>query len=173
MAWTLFDSDWYELTPAREWGDRPDPWIEPETLADEPEMLPSAGWRWHGPQRAMRGRAWGGNLEILHWLLAIGRVPSVAELAGCVLILETSQEMPDAQEVSRIVRNMGERGLLAAFPAIVVGRAMAWDFGRPLSVPERLAWATRSGRRSPAHLHHTTRTRWWSSTSTSVTPTRS
>ncbi|MEU1396715.1 S66 peptidase family protein [Micromonospora zamorensis] len=136
----LFTTDWYELTPAHEWGDRPNPWTEPEALAHEPEMLPGAGWRWQGPQREVRGRTWGGNLEILHWLLATDRVPAAAELDGSVLLVETSQEMPGAQEVFRIVRNMGERGLLAAFPAIVVGRPKAWDFAKPLSVPERQAW---------------------------------
>lgn len=136
----LFTTDWYELTPAPEWGDRPNPWTEPETLAHEPEMLPGEGWRWQGPARVVRGRTWGGCLEILHWLMATDRVPTADELAGSVLIFETSQEMPSAQEVFRIVRNMGERGLLAAFPAIVVGRPKAWDFDKPLSVPERLAW---------------------------------
>ncbi|MDG4807913.1 LD-carboxypeptidase [Micromonospora sp. WMMD1120] len=137
----LFTSDWHELTPARQWGDRPNPWTEPDTLADEPEMLPGEGWRWHGPRRAVRGPTWGGCLEILHWLMATDRVPTVAELTGSVLIMETSNEMPDAREVFRIVRNMGERGLLAASEAIVVGRPKAWDFDKPLSVPERRVWA--------------------------------
>ncbi|MEU8217584.1 S66 peptidase family protein [Micromonospora taraxaci] len=136
----LFTTDWYELTPAPTWGDRPNPWTEPETLAYEPEMLPGEGWRWQGPQRVVRGRTWGGNLEILHWLMAADRVPTADELAGSVLLFETSEEMPSAQEVFRIVRNMGERGLLAAFGAIIVGRAKAWDFDKPLSVPERQAW---------------------------------
>ncbi|MEV4488858.1 S66 peptidase family protein [Micromonospora coxensis] len=136
----LFTPGWYELTPAIEWGDRPNPWTEPETLADEPEMLPGEGWRWQGPARVVQGRTWGGCLEILHWLMAVDRVPTVGELAGSVLVVETSNELPDAQEVFRIVRNMGERGLLAAFPAVVVGRPKAWDFDHQLSVPERLAW---------------------------------
>jgi muramoyltetrapeptide carboxypeptidase LdcA involved in peptidoglycan recycling len=89
----------------------------------------------------VQGRTWGGNLEILHWLMATDRVPSAAELAGSVLLFETSEELPTAQEVFRIVRNMGERGLLAAFPAIVVGRPKAWDFDKPHTLAERLAWA--------------------------------
>ncbi|MEH0984140.1 S66 family peptidase [Micromonospora sp. CPCC 205556] len=136
----LFTSGWYELTPAPEWGDEPGDWRDPASLAREPEMLPGYGWRWQGPARVVRGRTWGGCLEILHWLMATDRVPSAAELAGSVLVVETSNELPTAREVFRIVRNMGERGLLAAFPAIVVGRPKAWDFDRPLSVPERLSW---------------------------------
>ncbi len=49
---------------------------------------------------------------------------------GCVLLLETSEEMPSAVEVYRILRNMGERGLLQRFPAVLVGRAKAWNFDR-------------------------------------------
>ncbi|MFJ8577002.1 S66 peptidase family protein [Micromonospora sp. NPDC093277] len=137
----LFTSGWYDLSPAAEWGDQPNDWRDPATLADEPAMLPGEGWRWHGPATVVQGRTWGGCLEILHWLMATDRVPSAAELAGSVLVFETSNELPTAQEVFRIVRNMGERGLLAAFPAIVVGRPKAWDFDQPLPVAERLAWA--------------------------------
>ena len=37
------------------------------------------------------------------------------------LLLETSEEMPSAVEVFRMLRNAGERGLLAQFPAVLVG----------------------------------------------------
>ncbi|TDC78098.1 LD-carboxypeptidase [Micromonospora sp. KC606] len=136
----LLASGWYELTPATEWGDKPNPWTEPETLTFEPEMLPGEGWRWQGPPRVVQGRTWGGCLEILHWLMAADRVPSAGELAGSVLVIETSNEMPTAKEVFRIIRNMGERGFLSAFPAIVVARPKAWDFGNPNTLEQRIAW---------------------------------
>ncbi|MEU5562319.1 S66 family peptidase [Micromonospora musae] len=136
----LFTSGWYELTPAREWGDEPRDWRDPAALAEEPVMFPGEGWRWQGPERVVQGPTWGGNLEILHWLLAADRVPSAAELAGSVLILETSEELPPDTEVFRIVRNMGERGLLAGFPAIVVGRPKAWEFDKPHTLEQRIAW---------------------------------
>lgn len=136
----LFTSGWYELTPATEWGDEPRDWRDPATLTEEPVMFPGEGWRWQGPERVVQGPTWGGNLEILHWLLATDRVPSAAELAGSVLILETSEELPSDTEVFRIVRNMGERGLLGAFPAIVVGRPKAWEFDKPHTLEQRIAW---------------------------------
>ncbi|MFV2116717.1 S66 peptidase family protein [Micromonospora sp. LOL_025] len=137
----LFTSGWYDLTPATEWGDRPNDWRDPATLADEPEMLPGEGWRWQGPSTVVEGRTWGGNLEILHWLLAADRVPPARDLAGSVLMVETSEELPSATEVFRILRNMGERGLLAGFPAVLVGRPKAWDFTRPHTPAERRDWA--------------------------------
>ncbi|TDC29544.1 LD-carboxypeptidase [Micromonospora sp. 15K316] len=136
----LFTSGWYELTPATEWGDEPRDWRDPALLTEEPVMFAGEGWRWQGPARVVQGPTWGGNLEILHWLMAVDRVPSAAELAGSVLILETSEELPPDTEVFRIVRNLGERGLLAAFPAIVVGRPKAWEFDKPHTLEQRIAW---------------------------------
>ncbi|GAB3945780.1 hypothetical protein GCM10027614_38120 [Micromonospora vulcania] len=167
----LFTSGWYDLAPAAEWGDRPNPWSEPETLAYEPEMLPGEGWRWQGPARVVQGRTWGGCLEIVHWLLATGRVPSAEELAGSILVFETSNELPTAQEVFRIVRNLGERG---CSPASRRSSSAGPRHGTSASRCRcRSGWrgARRSGTRSPERSTRTPRTRWWSSTSTSATPT--
>jgi muramoyltetrapeptide carboxypeptidase LdcA involved in peptidoglycan recycling len=72
---------------------------------------------------------WGGNLEILSWTLAVSRdVRPAADYAGRILLIETSEEMPGAEEVFRMLRNMGERGLLAKFPAVIVGRPKASVF---------------------------------------------
>jgi len=59
---------------------------------------------------------------------------------GCVLILETSEEMPSAEEVFRMLRNMGERGLLAQFAAVVFAKAKAWHTHAPLSDVDRAAF---------------------------------
>lgn len=102
------------------------PWDDPRALTDEPEGEPAEQWTWSGPTRSVTAPTWGGNLEILHWNLAAGRwiLPNEA-YAGCVLVLETSEELPPPQEVYRMLRNVGERGLLEVFPALVWGRPMA------------------------------------------------
>ncbi|GGM19646.1 LD-carboxypeptidase [Micromonospora sonchi] len=137
----LFTADWYDLTSAPEWGDEPNDWNDPGCLAEEPAMFPGAGWQWQGPATVVEGPAWGGNLEVLHWLLAADRVAPVASLAGSVFLMETSEELPPAVEVYRMLRNLGERGLLATFPAALVGRAKAWEFGRRLTPDEKRAYA--------------------------------
>lgn len=137
----LFSSDWYDLTPATDWTDEPGDWREPAFVTDPPPtMFPGGGWHWAGPSTVVEGRLWGGNLEILSWLLQAGRVGPNADYAGCVLAIETSEELPPDTEVHRILRNMGERGLLAGFPAILVGRAKAWNHDRPLAGPEKQAY---------------------------------
>ena len=59
-----------------------------------------------------------------------------------MLILETSEELPSSEEVFRILRNMGERGLLAQFPAVVFGTAKATSIDRPVSPDKREPYRT-------------------------------
>jgi muramoyltetrapeptide carboxypeptidase LdcA involved in peptidoglycan recycling len=138
----LFTSDWYELPEPAEYGDEtPWSWADPSTLDTVPPMRPAPPRTWHRPDRVIEGTVWGGNLEILSWLLQAGRwIRDADAYSGCVLLLETSEEMPSATEVYRILRNMGERGLLQQFPAVLVGRAKAWERDCPRPLPERLRY---------------------------------
>jgi muramoyltetrapeptide carboxypeptidase LdcA involved in peptidoglycan recycling len=117
------------------------PWDQPVALTGPARTRPSPGWTWHRPDRVVTGPTWGGNLEILHWNLAAGRwIRPVEDYAGCVLLLETSEELPAAEEVFRMLRNAGERGLLEQFPAVLVGTAKAAHFGSPPGDDERRAY---------------------------------
>lgn len=101
-------------------------WANPASIEREPVKLASPIWEWRNAGNVVTGPTWGGNLEILHWNLAAGRwIRPVEDYAGCVLLLETSEEMPSAVEVFRMLRNAGERGLLAQFPAVIFGLAKA------------------------------------------------
>ncbi|MFD5031137.1 S66 peptidase family protein [Streptomyces sp. NPDC058405] len=134
----LFGSGPYELRPARRFGDTDRDWADPATFMTEPETRPGGGWSWHGPERVVEGRSWGGNLEILSWLLMADREiqADLSAYDGCVLLLETSEELPAAEEVFRILRNMGERDLLRRFPALLMARPKTWSLQRPHSPEE-------------------------------------
>ncbi|MFE7116656.1 S66 peptidase family protein [Streptomyces sp. NPDC057654] len=137
----LFTSGPYELTPASTSGDVNGLWQDPRTFESEPEMEPVDGWSWHNGDQVVEGISWGGNLEILSWLLMADReVLPTAAYAGDVLFLETSEDMPPAREVYWILRNMGERGLLRQFPAVLMGRAKSWSFEKPLAGEEKAAY---------------------------------
>ncbi|MFE7161399.1 S66 peptidase family protein [Streptomyces sp. NPDC057636] len=134
----LFTSGEYELTAPSKYGDIARPWQDPRTFESEPEMEPAEGWSWHNGDRVVEGISWGGNLEIISWLLMADRaVLPVDSYAGNVLFLETSEEMPRAEEVYRMLRNMGERGLLQQFPALLMGRARSWSFENQLGPQEK------------------------------------
>ena len=55
----------------------------------------------------------------------------VEEYAGCVLLLESSEELPPAEEIFRMIRNLGERGILdVSRPCF--GRPPVTDHAHPL-----------------------------------------
>jgi muramoyltetrapeptide carboxypeptidase LdcA involved in peptidoglycan recycling len=128
----------YAFAPADEVGDEERSWGDPEALSEAPPMLPSEGWSWHGPPETVTGPAWGGCLEIVDFHLRAGRylLPN-EDYEGAVLFLETSEELPSATFVYRVLMGMGERGLLARFAAVMWGRPKAWSFEQPNPPAER------------------------------------
>ncbi|MEU9880730.1 S66 family peptidase [Streptomyces phaeochromogenes] len=139
----LFTSGEYELRPAERWRDVDRDWADPATFESEPETRPGTGWTWVNADRVVEGRSWGGCLEILAWLLMADReIPrDLSVHDGGVLFLETSEELPSAEEVFRVLRNMGERGLLRRFSALLMGRAKTWSFESPNSLEEGARYA--------------------------------
>jgi muramoyltetrapeptide carboxypeptidase LdcA involved in peptidoglycan recycling len=135
----LFDGGDLVLHPVERFSEEELSWADPEGLRYPAPTAPAPDRVWHQPDRVVAGPTWGGSLEILHWNLAVGRwIRPAGDYAGCVLILETSEELPSAEGVFRILRNMGERGLLAQFPAVMVGTAKATNsIGHPVSPGRR------------------------------------
>ncbi|MFM9553392.1 S66 peptidase family protein [Streptomyces caniscabiei] len=136
----LFTSGPYELRPAERFNDVDRDWADPATFEAEPTTVPGAGWTWVNADRVVEGRCWGGCLEIVGWLLMADReVPrDLSVFDGGVLFLETSEELPGGEEVFRTLRNMGERGLLRRFSALLMGRPKTWSFEHP-NTPEEAA----------------------------------
>jgi muramoyltetrapeptide carboxypeptidase LdcA involved in peptidoglycan recycling len=134
----LFETTDFEIRPVERFSDEELSWADPASLTSSGPTVPSPGWVWHRPDRVVTAPTWGGNLEILHWNLAADRwIAPNAEYAGSVLLLETSEELPPAGEVFRMLRNMGERGLLEQFPAVLVATAKASALGNRPPQPER------------------------------------
>jgi muramoyltetrapeptide carboxypeptidase LdcA involved in peptidoglycan recycling len=69
-------------------------------------------------------------LEILDWTMQVGTYISAADhYRGCILFIETSDEIPGATYVYRTLRSMGERGILSAMSAVMVARPTAEAIG--------------------------------------------
>jgi muramoyltetrapeptide carboxypeptidase LdcA involved in peptidoglycan recycling len=137
----LFDGGDREITPVALFSDEEVPWDDPRTLTESAVPYPSPGRVWHQADRVVSAPTWGGSLEVLHWTLAADRwVLPVEDYAGCVLLLETSEEMPSAGEVFRMLRDFGERGLLEQFPAVIVATAKGTVFTDPRPVEVRTAY---------------------------------
>lgn len=133
-----------ELHPVETFSEDEIDWADPAALTEQKPQLPSPGWTWHQPDRVVTAPTWGGNLEIMHWNLAAGRwIRPASDYAGCVLLLETSEEMPSDEEVFRMLRNAGERGLLGQFPAVLVATAKASSFEHHTTTEERNDYRSR------------------------------
>jgi muramoyltetrapeptide carboxypeptidase LdcA involved in peptidoglycan recycling len=135
----LFTPGEFELTPATGWTDHDRDWADPVNLETEPSLFPGTGWTWSGT-REVTGKLWGGCLEILDWQLSTNRWMLPTESYGGVLFGETSEEMPSADAVYRILRNFGERGLLERFDAVLWGRPKSAALGQELTPEESVAY---------------------------------
>lgn len=119
----LLTGETLEITEPGESEDIGHDWNDPRALTEYGERDATEPWTWAGPARAVTGRTWGGCIEILQWALTAGRFPAdPGVLEGGVLLLETSEELIPAREFGWITRSLGERGLLEAIDAVVVGR---------------------------------------------------
>ncbi len=130
----LFSGGTCLLEPAERYCDEDRGWDDPATFASEPPMYRADDWSWHGPATTVSGPAWGGSLEIIDFHLRTGRylLPD-DHYDGTILFLETSEELPSADYVYRVLMCMGERGLLQRFAAVLWARPKAWSFDQPNS----------------------------------------
>lgn len=137
----LFTHGERAIAPVPSFADVNCDWADPATLDVDLPQTAEPGWHWHNAEHVVTGRTWGGNLEVLHWNLAANRwIRPPEDYAGCVLLLETSEELPAATIVFRMLRDMGERGLLHQFPAVVVAKPKAWALDHRLDDDAREAY---------------------------------
>ncbi len=119
----FFEDTLGTMEPADRFTDEPGDWGNPETLEEPRATEPSDGWHWSGGEHAVTGPTWGGCLEILdQQFLAESFLPEEHTLEGTILVLETSEEVPDPAWVAGVLRALGERGLLERFAGVLVGR---------------------------------------------------
>jgi muramoyltetrapeptide carboxypeptidase LdcA involved in peptidoglycan recycling len=140
MRAALLDGGTLELTDPGESEDFGRAWDDPRALTEYGDREPTEPWTWSGPERSVTGRTWGGCIEVVQWVLTAGRFPTdPGVLDGGVLLVESSEDLIPAREFGWILRSMGERGILSAVDAVVVGRPPTSDFNVRPSADERRA----------------------------------
>ncbi|PJD95776.1 MAG: LD-carboxypeptidase [Parachlamydia sp.] len=118
----LFNPSIGEVQASPERSDVDLDWADRQNLVKERPMQKSAGWDWHNnPKEIIQGRLWGGCLEVLDLHLSVKRyLPSPERLAGTILFIETSEEMPSEGFVYRFIAALAELKLLKMFKAILM-----------------------------------------------------
>lgn len=112
------------------------PWDDPRALVEYGDREPTMPWTWAGPARAVEGPGWGGCLEVIDQIALAGRLPETSALEGAILLLETSEHQPPAEDVARWVRALGERGALAAAAGVLLARPPVSGFEVPRAPAE-------------------------------------
>lgn len=104
-------------------------WGDPAVLTSFGQREDTEEWTWAGPRAGVTGRTWGGCLEVVSDLLAAGRFAMApTDLEGAVLLIELSEEITPTRTVFRMLRVLGERGVLAAAAAVLFARSPVSSF---------------------------------------------
>ena len=104
-------------------------WGDPAVLTSFGQREDTEEWTWAGARAGVTGRTWGGCLEVLNDLLAAGRFAMApTDLEGAVLLIELSEEITPTRTVFRMLRALGERGVLAAAAAVLFARSPVSSF---------------------------------------------
>ena len=115
-------------------------WNEASLLSERRRYQPNEGWYWDG-SGSVSGITWGGCLESVDELFRHGvPIPSLEQFTEVVLLLETSEELPSADYVRRVLRAFGERGILERVRGLLVGRPKGWEFDRQNTDEEKAAY---------------------------------
>lgn len=118
----LMEGGSIELTEPGEAEDFGVDWADARALTESGFREATEPWVWAGPERAVEGPSWGGCIDVIDQIAIAGRLPEAPELEGAILLLETSEVRPDADQVMRWVRALGELGILGAVAGVMAAR---------------------------------------------------
>ncbi len=139
----FFNDGSVKLEAAEEYNDIGLDWDDTAALQQRRRYQKNDGWFWDG-QKDAEGITWGGCLESIDELLRHNiRLPLLAEFAEVILFLETCEEIPPAEYVFRVLRALGERGILERVRGVLVGRPKAWEFDKQNSDEDKVVYRER------------------------------
>ena len=138
LKYALFDEGEFELVASETYNDQGLGWDDVSLLKTKRQHWKNEGFLWNGDRDA-KGLLWGGCVESVDEMFRHGvPIPTLEQFEKIVLMLETSEEIPSADYVFRVLRAFGERGILERVQGVLIGRAKSWEFDK-LNTPEQKA----------------------------------
>jgi len=135
----LLDGGVIDLTDPGESEDFGISWADRRALKEFGIREPTEPWVWAGANTVAEGPTWGGCIEVIDQIALANRMPNVADLDGAILLLETSEELPNADTVKRWVRALGERGVLEAVAGVLVARPPVSEINSAVPIADERA----------------------------------
>jgi muramoyltetrapeptide carboxypeptidase LdcA involved in peptidoglycan recycling len=118
---TLFSSDVIgEVKPSDAWTVEFLDWADPANQNTKRNLNPSTGWKFLQGKGIRRGHLIGGCIEVLDWARGLDIFP--ANWQDAILFLETSEEAPLPEMVTRTLRVFAAMGILQQLSGILFGR---------------------------------------------------
>ncbi len=139
----LFEGGTYVTAGEESYNDISLEWADETNLAKRRVMEPNDGLFWDG-QADAQGQLWGGCVESLIAQCAVGKyLPNVEDMAGKILFLETSENIPPMWAVRYLLVGLGERGWFDQLAGVMVGRPKAWNPERQQSAETKADYRRR------------------------------
>lgn len=133
----LFDEGEFEFLSSKEYNDIGLSWNDESLLNTRRTYEPNDGWHWDGDKN-VEGLLWGGCVESVDEMLRHDvPIPTLEQFEKIVLTLETSEEIPTADYVFRVLRALGERRILEHVQGVLTGRPKAWEFNKQRTPEEK------------------------------------
>ncbi len=130
LRYALFEEGERELFASPLYNDMGLNWDDPAMMEQERTYWKNEGWYWDG-ETSGEGISWGGCLESIDEMLRHRiNIPSLKDFENIILFTETSEEIPSHDNVRRVYRALGERGILERVKGVLVGRPKAWEFNK-------------------------------------------
>lgn len=136
----FFDNAIYDLKPSPIFNDINLDWNDLSTIDTKRRYQKNEGWYWDGSNNG-EGVTWGGCIESIDELLRHNvDIPTLEDFENIVFFFETSEEIPSSDYVRRVIRALGEKGILKNIKAIIVGRPKAWELNQQNSDEQKVKY---------------------------------
>ena len=98
-------------------------WSNPKNIGKLGKMKKASNWRWLQGEGIVRGRLFGGCVEVMEFMKGTQFWPSMDFWKNKILFLETSEDKPTPDQVKYMLRNYGMQGVYDNISALMIGRA--------------------------------------------------
>ncbi len=119
------ESHHYE--PYQEWSEGYPNWKDPDNAEKVNTLRKRESWKWLQGHGTVRGRLFGGCIEVLEFLKGTRFWPREEFWKGRILFVETSEDKPSPTQVTWMFRNYGMQGVFERIRGILVGRPRGYS----------------------------------------------
>ena len=97
-------------------------WADPSNQDRKRKLSPPEPWRFLQGRGVVRGRLFGGCLDVMEWLRGTPIWPEPADWKGKILFLETSEDAPSPRVLVGALRSYAVMGILRNLSGVLFGR---------------------------------------------------